>query len=186
MALPKSADLATAWGESTANDSSIIVATVGVMALLVALYDPVRLAEDVAVVDLPGIYSLDANSLDEKVTRDYLLSRDANLIVNVVDASNLERNLYLTAQLLEMNVPIVLVLNMMDVARKRGIEIDTRKLSKELGCPVVPVVAISGEGIDELKQEILAITAGEHSGGFRLAHHSGKVHRVEAGFTEGG
>ena len=124
----------------------------------------------VTIFDLPGIYSLDASSIDEEVTRDYLLSRDANLIINVVDAANLERNLYLTTQLLEMGVPIVLVLNMMDVARKRGIEIDTKKLSQELGCPVVPIVAISGEGMDNLKQEILAITAGEHNGGFRLAH----------------
>jgi ferrous iron transport protein B len=124
----------------------------------------------VTAFDLPGIYSLDASSIDEEVTRDYLLSRDADLIVNVVDASNLERNLYLTAQLLEMNVPIVLALNMMDVARKRGIEIDTEKLSQELGCPVVPVVAISGEGISALKQELIAITDGVHSGGFRLAH----------------
>jgi len=124
----------------------------------------------VTVYDLPGIYSLDASSIDEEVTRDYLLSRDARLIVNVVDAANLERNLYLTAQLLEMGVPIVLVLNMMDVARKRGINIDTKKLSQELGCPVVPIVATTGEGIDQLKQEILAITCGEHSGGFRLAH----------------
>ena len=123
----------------------------------------------ITVYDLPGIYSLDASSIDEEITRDYLLSRDASLIINVVDAANLERNLYLTAQLLEMGVPIVLVLNMMDVARKRGIEIDFKKLSQELGCPVVPVVAISGEGLDILKQEILAITAGEHSGGFRLA-----------------
>jgi len=126
--------------------------------------------QSVTVYDLPGIYSLDASSIDEEVTRDYLLSRDARLIVNVVDAANLERNLYLTAQLLEMGVPIVLVLNMMDVARKRGIEIDTKKLSQELGCPVVPIVATSGEGIDQLKQEILAITCGGHSGGFRLAH----------------
>ena len=124
----------------------------------------------VTAYDLPGIYSLDASSIDEEVTRDYLLSRDADLIINVVDASNLERNLYLTAQLLEMGVPIVLVLNMMDVARKRGIDIDFKKLSQELGCPVVPVVAISGEGVDKLKQEILAITSGEHNGGFRLAH----------------
>ena len=124
----------------------------------------------ITVYDLPGIYSLDASSIDEEVTRDYLLSRDASLIINVVDASNLERNLYLTAQLLEMGVPIVLVLNMMDVARKRGIDIDIKKLSQKLGCPVVPVVAISGEGMDILKQEILATTAGEHSGGFRLAH----------------
>ena len=124
----------------------------------------------VTIYDLPGIYSLDASSIDEEVTRDYLLSREANLIINVVDAANLERNLYLTTQLLEMGVPTVLVLNMMDVARKRGIDIDTKKLSQELGCPVVPIVAISGEGIDHLKQEILAITSGEHSGGFRLAH----------------
>ena len=124
----------------------------------------------VTAYDLPGIYSLDASSIDEEVTRDYLLSRDASLIINVIDAANLERNLYLTAQLLEMNIPIVLALNMMDVARKRGIVIDTKKLSQELGCPVVPVVAISGEGIEQLKQEILAITCGEQSGGFRLAH----------------
>jgi len=124
----------------------------------------------VTVYDLPGIYSLDASSIDEEVTRDYLLTRDADLIVNVVDAANLERNLYLTAQLLEMGVPIVLVLNMMDVARKRGIEIDTKDLSQKLGCPVVPIVAISGEGMASLKHEIIAITSGEHSGGFRLAH----------------
>ncbi len=124
----------------------------------------------VTAYDLPGIYSLDASSIDEEITRDYLLSRDADLIINILDAANLERNLYLTAQLLEMGVPIVLVLNMMDVARKRGISIDTEKLSQELGCPVVPVVAISGEGVEQLKQEILAITAGKHSGGFRLAH----------------
>ena len=126
--------------------------------------------QTVTVYDLPGIYSLDASSIDEEITRDYLLSHDANLIINVVDASNLERNLYLTAQLLEMSVPIVLVLNMMDVARKRGIHIDINRLSKELGCPVVPVVAINGEGIDSLKAEILVVAAGEHSGGFRLAH----------------
>ncbi len=124
----------------------------------------------ITAYDLPGIYSLDASSIDEEVTRDYLLSRDADLIINVIDAANLERNLYLTAQLLEMGVPIVLVLNMMDVARKRGIDIDFKKLSLELGCPVVPVVAINGEGVDKLKQEILAITSGEHNGGFRLAH----------------
>ncbi|MBL4712777.1 MAG: Fe(2+) transporter permease subunit FeoB [Gammaproteobacteria bacterium] len=126
--------------------------------------------QTVTVYDLPGIYSLDASSIDEEVTRDYLLSRDASLIINVVDASNLERNLYLTTQLLEMGVPIILVLNMMDVARKRGVKIDIKKLSQELGCPVVPVVAITSEGMDKLKKEILYVTSGEHSGGFRLAH----------------
>ena len=126
--------------------------------------------QTVTVYDLPGIYSLDASSIDEEVTRDYLLSHDANLIINVVDAANLERNLYLTIQLLEMGVPIILVLNMMDVARKRGIDIDIQKLSQELGCPVVPVVAITGEGLEALKQEMLDVANGIHTGGFRLAH----------------
>jgi ferrous iron transport protein B len=122
------------------------------------------------VIDLPGIYSLDAGSMDEQVTRDYLLSRDANLIVNLVDAVNLERNLYFTVQILEMGVPVVLALNMMDVARKRGIKIDTDKLSRELGCPVVPIVAVSGEGLSELKARIVSVGLGQQAGGFALAH----------------
>ena len=121
------------------------------------------------VIDLPGIYSLDASSIDEQITRDYLLSRDANLIVNVVDASNLERNLYLTVQLLEMGVPLVVGLNMMDVARKRGLELDWQRLSQELGCPVVPLVAVTREGIAELKARILSVSLGQQSGGFALA-----------------
>ncbi len=125
---------------------------------------------EVRVVDLPGIYSLDASSLDEQVTRDYLLSREASLIVNVVDASNLERNLYLTVQLLEMDVPLVIALNMVDVARKRGITIDADRLSEELGCPVVPVVAVTGEGLDRLKKEILAVADRQCRSGFSLAH----------------
>ncbi len=124
----------------------------------------------ITAIDLPGIYSLDASSLDEKVTRDYLLSHDADLIINVVDAGNLERNLYLTVQLLEMGVPIVLALNMMDVARKRGISIDTHKLSVEIGCPVVPIVAINGEGIESLLSQMAAVTNGSATGGYRLAH----------------
>jgi ferrous iron transport protein B len=122
------------------------------------------------VIDLPGIYSLDASSLDERVSRDYLLSRDAQLIVNVVDAANLERNLYFTVQLLEMGVPLVLALNMMDVARKRGIQIDADKLSRELGCPVVPIVAVSGEGLSELKARIVSVALEQQAGGFSLAH----------------
>lgn len=89
----------------------------------------------VAVVDLPGIYSFDAASLDERVTRDYLLAREADLVVNVIDAANLERNLYFSVQLLEMGVPLVIALNMMDVARRRGIEIDAGQLAQRLGCP---------------------------------------------------
>jgi ferrous iron transport protein B len=125
--------------------------------------------EEVNAVDLPGIYSLDASSQDEKVTRDYLLSGEADLIVNVVDASNLERNLYFTVQMLEMGVPLVLALNMMDVASKRGLEIDLQRLSEELGCQVVPIVAVNGEGVTKLKGAIQDLAAGMIKGGFPLA-----------------
>ena len=124
----------------------------------------------VRVIDLPGIYSLDANSLDEVVTRDYLLSREADLIVNVLDAGNLERNLYLSVQLLEMGVPIVVALNMMDVARKRGTRIDAGQLSAALGCPVVPVVAVTREGLTELQARLLAVAEGREPAGLALAH----------------
>jgi ferrous iron transport protein B len=106
------------------------------------------------VVDLPGIYSLSAASLDEEVARDYILSGEANLIVNIVDASNLERNLYLTVQLLEMRVPLVVALNMMDIAASRKVEIDLPALSEQLGCPVVPITASKGEGMEALKTAI--------------------------------
>jgi len=125
---------------------------------------------EVTVVDLPGIYSLDASSLDEKVTSDYLLSHEADVIVNVIDATNLERNLYLTVQMLEMDVPMVVALNMMDIARKRGVKIDIDKLGQLLGCPVVPVVATREKGLDELKQAIVDVVAGRRTTGYRLAH----------------
>jgi len=124
---------------------------------------------DITVVDLPGIYSFDAASLDECVTRDYLLSREADLVLNVVDAANLERNLYFSVQLLEMGVPLVVALNMMDVARKRGIQIDAEELSDRLGCPVVPVVATTGEGLSELQARMLAVADRRQPPGFPLA-----------------
>ena len=124
---------------------------------------------EVSVVDLPGIYSFDAASLDEQVTRDYLLSREADLVLNVVDAANLERNLYFTVQLLEMGVPLVVGLNMMDVARKRGIHIDAQALAERLGCPVVPVVATTGEGLSELQARMLAVADNRQTPGFPLA-----------------
>ena len=126
--------------------------------------------DDVSIVDLPGIYSLDATSLDERITRDYLLSRDASLIVNVIDASNLERNLYFTIQLREMGIPMVVALNMMDVARKRGIKVAIDKLSKELRCPVVPVVAVTGEGLGELKEQIRQLTDSPGHEAFQVTH----------------
>ncbi len=110
--------------------------------------------EKIEVVDLPGIYSLAAASADEAVARDYILSGEADLIVNIVDASNLERNLYLTFQLLEMKVPMVVAFNMMDAAKERGIAIDISMLREQLGCPVVPLIASKGKGIDELRMAI--------------------------------
>lgn len=112
----------------------------------------------ISVVDLPGTYSLESDddsiSLDEKVARDFVASRQANLIINIVDAANIERNLYLTSQLIEMRVPMILVLNMMDAVKKRGIKIDLHELSKQLACPVVAVVAASGQGLSDLRQAI--------------------------------
>ena len=108
-------------------------------------------------VDLPGVYSLDnsARSLDEKVTRDYILSSEPDLIVNVLNASNLERNLYLSGQLLEMQVPMVIVLNMMDLADSHDIEIDQQALAEKFGCPVVAIAAHKSIGIDDLMQIVL-------------------------------
>lgn len=109
---------------------------------------------EIEVVDTPGIYSLSAASVDEKVARDYVLSGEADLIVNIVDASNLERNLYLTSQLLEMRVPLLIALNMMDIAGDRQIAIDVDGLSRQLGCPVIPLVLTKNKGIAELKDAI--------------------------------
>jgi ferrous iron transport protein B len=126
--------------------------------------------EEITIVDLPGIYSLDASSIDEQITRDYLLSGEASLIVNIIDAANLERNLYFTVQMREMGIPMVIALNMMDVARKQGIELDVACLSEKLGCPVLPVVAVTGEGLDELKQQIYIVAHAEGQTNFQVTH----------------
>jgi ferrous iron transport protein B len=109
----------------------------------------------VTVVDLPGTYSLSACSLEEEIARDFIVLERPDLLVNVVDAANLERNLYLTAQLLETNIPLLLALNMVDVADARGLQVDVPKLSDLLGgIPVVPLVASRAQGVDVLKQAI--------------------------------
>ncbi|ARD39652.1 Fe(2+) transporter permease subunit FeoB [Edwardsiella ictaluri] len=112
----------------------------------------------VKLVDLPGTYSLttisEQTSLDEQIACHYILSGDADLIVNVVDAANLERNLYLTLQLLELGIPCIVALNMLDIARSQQIEIDIDALSKRLGCPVIPMVSTRSEGICTLKRAI--------------------------------
>ena len=106
--------------------------------------------KEVLITDLPGIYSLSPYTLEEVVARDYLVNEKPDAIMNLVDASNIERNLYLSTQLLEMGIPVVIALNMMDIVKKRGDVIDVKKLSKELGVPVVETAAIKGEGTKEL------------------------------------
>ncbi len=110
----------------------------------------------VKVVDLPGTYSLTAYSIDEKIARDFLINGRPDRVVVIVDSTNLERNLYLTIELLEMGIDCILLLNMMDLAEKNGIRIDIDKLSKALGIPVIPAVAIKNKGIEELKEAIVS------------------------------
>lgn len=116
------------------------------------------LEHQVTLVDLPGTYSLTTissqTSLDEQIACHYILSGDADLLINVVDASNLERNLYLTLQLLELGIPCIVALNMLDIAEKQNIRIDIDALSARLGCPVVPLVSTRGRGIEGLKLAI--------------------------------
>ena len=106
--------------------------------------------KSIEITDLPGIYSLSPYTLEEVVARNFLIQEKPDAILNIVDGSNLERNLYLTTQLLEMGVPVVVAVNMMDVVRKRGDEIHAEQLAKELGCNVVEISALKNEGIDEV------------------------------------
>lgn len=116
--------------------------------------------EDVWVVDLPGLYSLDAHTPDERVTRDYLAGGGADVVVNVIDASNLERSLYLTAQLLELEAPLIVVLNMMDLAGSLRIRIRTEQLEQALGCPVMAMTAMRNQGVEALRTAAARIAPG--------------------------
>ena len=113
-------------------------------------------AHDVVIQDLPGIYSLSPYSLEEVVARNYLVNEKPDAILNIVDGSNLERNLYLTTQLLELGLPMVVAVNMMDVVKRNGDKIDATRLSKSLGCPVVEISALKGEGTREAAELALA------------------------------
>ncbi|QTL98880.1 GTP-binding protein [Iocasia frigidifontis] len=107
--------------------------------------------QKIKLVDLPGTYSLTSYSLEERVARNFLIDEKPDLILNIVDASNLERHLNLTFQLLEMGLPMIIALNMIDVSQNRGFKIDLEKLSEELGVSVLPTVAKKGRGKDDLK-----------------------------------
>lgn len=110
--------------------------------------------KDIKVVDLPGIYAMDTYSNEEKVSKAYLENEDVDLIINVVDATNLERNLYLTTQLMQFNKPILVLLNMMDIANKRGLNIDTEILAKKFGVRILPISAKNKTGLENITKEI--------------------------------
>lgn len=116
-----------------------------------------RTNKQAIIQDLPGIYSLSPYTLEEVVTRNYLVGEHPDAMINIVDASNLERNLYLTTQLLEIGVPMVIALNMMDLVHKNGDQIDLKKLSEQLGCPIIQTSAVKGEGSSEVAQAALSL-----------------------------
>ncbi|HOH92900.1 MAG TPA: FeoB small GTPase domain-containing protein, partial [Anaerolineaceae bacterium] len=111
----------------------------------------------VTIQDLPGIYSLSANSLEERIASEQLTQHSPDAIINIVDGTNLERNLYLTMQILEMGIPTVVAINMADMLSRQGAKLDLDKLSKRLGCPVVGISALKGTHINELIAEALKV-----------------------------
>lgn len=143
--------------------------------------------KDVVIMDLPGIYSLSPYTLEEVVTRNYLLNDRPDAIINLVDASNLERNLYLTTQLLEIGIPVVIALNMIDVVRKSGDKIDLQKLSAGLGCEVIETSALKGLGLKEVTERAIALAAGKtkmtpkHTFDAAVEQHLGQVEDAIAG-----
>ena len=133
--------------------------------------------KDAVLVDLPGIYSLSPYTSEEVVTRDFLVKDHPDAIINIVDATNLERNLYLTLQLMELNIPMILALNMMDEVRASGNTIHVKKLSQELGIPVIPISAAKGEGISDLLDTVIKTLKGDKALP-RLDFCKGEVHRA--------
>ena len=116
---------------------------------------------DVTITDLPGIYSLSPYTLEEVVARNYLINERPDAILNIVDGTNLERNLYLTTQLTELGIPVVVAINMMDLVKKNGDKIDTKRLSEQLGCKIVEISALKGTGIMEAAEAAAKAASGE-------------------------
>ena len=138
--------------------------------------------DNVIITDLPGIYSLSPYTLEEIVARNYLVDERPDAILNIVDGTNLERNLYLTTQLMELGVPVVIAINMMDIVRKKGDTIDISALSREIGCEIVEISALKNEGINEA-----AVIAVEAAKSGKIAHRhifSGDVEHAIAHIEE--
>ena len=119
--------------------------------------------DNVNLIDLPGIYSLSPYTLEEVITRNYIMEEKPDIIINIVDASNIERNLYLTTQVIEMGIPTIIALNMMDIVKKRGENINVSKLSKIIGCPIVETSALKGNGLNILIEKALDLLSQEYS-----------------------
>ena len=115
--------------------------------------------KNVIITDLPGIYSLSPYTLEEVVARNYLINERPDVILNIVDGTNIERNLYLTTQLTELGIPVIMAVNMMDVVKKNGDKIDTKRLEKELGVTVCEISALRGDGVDEAAQKAVEIAS---------------------------
>ena len=139
--------------------------------------------KDVSIIDLPGIYSLSPYTLEEVVTRNYLIKERPNVILNIIDGTNLERNLYLTTQLMELGIPVVVAVNMMDIIEKNGDKLNTKNLSKELGCTVVEISALKGTGVMEAANKAVEVAK---SGVLQIPKHkfAGCVEHVLAHIEE--
>ena len=130
-----------------------------------------KLGEPVSVLDLPGIYSLSPYTPEEIIAREYLLDETPDVIINIVDATNIERNLYLTTQLIETDIPMVIALNMMDVLDREGTRVEAAVIEQRFGIPVIPISALSGYGVSELMEQAMSV-AGEQREGRSVLHHS--------------
>ena len=120
--------------------------------------------KDVIIQDLPGIYSLSPYTLEEVVSRTYLVKEKPDAILNIIDGTNIERNLYLTTQLIELGIPVVMAVNMIDLVRKNGDKIDLKKLSSELGCQAVEISALKGEGTEAAAKAAVAAAQKQKAG----------------------
>ncbi|MDD6736185.1 MAG: FeoB small GTPase domain-containing protein, partial [Clostridiales bacterium] len=138
--------------------------------------------DGVTITDLPGIYSLSPYTLEEVVARNYLISERPDAILNIVDGTNLERNLYLTTQLTELGIPVVIAINMMDIVRKNGDKINIAELSRELGCKIVEISALKGTGISEAAEA--AIEAARNGKTVPMHTFSGTVEHAIAHIEE--
>ena len=136
--------------------------------------------EEVNVTDLPGVYSLSPYTLEEVVTRDFILKENPDVIVDLVDATNIERNLYLTTQLIETGIPVVIALNMCDLLKKNGINIDVKALSKKLGCPIIETSALKKTGLKEVIAEAIKVAKSHAAGTVSAIFESGVEDKVSA------